>query len=112
MIALVFSLVVNERRREIGLLRAMGARCGVVFRLILGEALALTGVGGVLGVLASGVLLVSFQGLIEKRLRVPFLLPDCAGGRRADRGDAPARPGVRARGRVPARLPHQSHGPL
>jgi putative ABC transport system permease protein len=76
MIALVFSLVVNERRREIGLLRAMGARCGVVFRLIVGEALALTGAGGVLGVFVSGILLVSFQGLIEKRLRVPFLLPD------------------------------------
>jgi putative ABC transport system permease protein len=76
LIALVFSLVVNERQREIGLLRAMGARRGVVFRLIMGEALALTGIGGALGVFVSGVLLVSFQGLIEKRLRVPFLLPN------------------------------------
>ncbi len=74
-IALVFTLIVNERQRELGLLRAMGARSDFVFRLMLGEATLLTGIGGAAGVLASAVLVVAFQGLLEQRLRLPFLFP-------------------------------------
>ncbi|MEW5721235.1 MAG: FtsX-like permease family protein, partial [Chloroflexota bacterium] len=74
-IALVFTLIVNERQREIGLLRAMGARQGFVFRLIVGEAAGLTGLGGAIGVIVGAILLVSFQGLLEQRLRIPFLFP-------------------------------------
>ena len=74
-IALVFTLIVNERQREIALLRAMGARQRFVFRLIVGEAVMLTGLGGAIGLLASAFLLIAFQRLLEDRLRAPFLLP-------------------------------------
>lgn len=74
-IALVFTLIVNERQREIGLLRAMGARQGFVFRLIVGEATILTGLAGAIGLAVSGILVFSFQGLLEQRLHIPFLLP-------------------------------------
>ena len=74
-IGLVFTLIVNERQRELGLLRAMGARSGFVFRLMLGEATLLTGIGGTVGVISSGILVMSFQGLLEQRLKIPFLFP-------------------------------------
>ena len=74
-IALVFTLIVNERQRELALLRAMGARQGFVFRLIVGEATLLTGLAGASGLALSGILLVSFQRLLEQKLRIPLLLP-------------------------------------
>ena len=75
-IALIFTLIVNERQRELGLLRAMGARQGFVFRMIVGEAMLLTGVGGAMGLLASAVLFSVAQGLLEQNLQTPFLLPE------------------------------------
>jgi putative ABC transport system permease protein len=41
----------NERRREMAILRAVGARPGQIFTLVLGESLALTLCGAALGVL-------------------------------------------------------------
>ena len=75
-IALIFTLIVNERQRELGLLRAMGARQGFVFRMIVGEAMILTGIGGVLGLLVSASLFVGLQSVLEQNLQTPFLLPD------------------------------------
>jgi putative ABC transport system permease protein len=75
-IGLVFSLIVNERQRELGLLRAMGARRGFVVQLVMGEAGLLTGLGGLIGVAGAMVLLLSFSRLIQLRLRIPYLMPD------------------------------------
>lgn len=74
-IGLVFSLIVNERQRELGLLRAMGARKNFVFQLVLGEAGLLTSLGGAGGLLVSQILLVSFGNLLQYRLRIPYLWP-------------------------------------
>ena len=76
MIGLVFSLIVNERQRELGILRAMGAQRKVVFRLVMGEAGLLTGLGGLSGLVAAGILLAGFSRLIQLRLRIPYLLPN------------------------------------
>jgi putative ABC transport system permease protein len=76
MIGLIFSLIVNERKRELGLLRAMGATEKFVFRLVLSEASLLTGLGGLIGILTSGIVLISFSRLIIKRLGIPFLSPN------------------------------------
>lgn len=57
----MFALLVYERRREFGLLKAMGARNSFVFRLIIGEATILGGMGGLLGLLLSAVWL-AFSG--------------------------------------------------
>ena len=73
---LIFSLIVNERKRELGLLRAMGATEKFVFRLVLSEASLLTGLGGLIGILTSGIVLISFSRLIIKRLGIPFLSPN------------------------------------
>ena len=47
-------MAANERRREIGVLRALGATRGTVFRLILGESVVIAGLGAAIGVAASG----------------------------------------------------------
>ncbi|MFC1936315.1 ABC transporter permease [Chloroflexota bacterium] len=75
MVGLVFSLIVNERQRELGLLRAMGAKQGLVFRLVISEAAVLTGLGGIAGLLFSGVILIAFSKLIQVRLGIPYLTP-------------------------------------
>ncbi len=75
MIGLVFSLIVNERQRELGLLRAMGARRQFIFRLVMSEAGLLTGLGGLIGVVSASILLMSFSRLIQFRLRIPYLMP-------------------------------------
>ncbi len=49
-VSLLFSAIVQERYREIGVLRAMGARPARVLGLTLMEAALLTGVGSLLGV--------------------------------------------------------------
>jgi putative ABC transport system permease protein len=57
MVAFVFSAVIAERRRELGLLQAVGARRGQIVGMLLSEAAMATAVGGLAGC-ASGVLLM------------------------------------------------------
>ena len=74
-IGLVYSLVINERQRELGLLRAMGAKKGFILRLVMSEASLLTGISGLVGVSFALILLLSFSRLIQLRLHIPYLLP-------------------------------------
>ena len=59
-----------ERRRELGLLRAMGATRGFIFRLIFLEALTLAGTGAALGLMVSAGLGLGFLRLLPPRLTV------------------------------------------
>lgn len=58
----------NERRREMAVLRSVGARPGHVFALIMGEAGFLTLLGAALGMALLYGLLLAAQPLIETRL--------------------------------------------
>lgn len=58
---------INERRREMAILRALGARPGHVFGLILGEAIAITLSGIGLGILLVCGLFMLGQGWIASR---------------------------------------------
>jgi putative ABC transport system permease protein len=53
-IVTIMTIAVNERTSEIGLIRALGGRRGQVLGLFLGEAMALSALGGTAG-LALGV---------------------------------------------------------
>lgn len=75
LVAIVFSAVVNERRRELGLLRAMGAAGRDVLNLILLEAVILTGAGALAGIVIGSGFFYLFQGAIKEALRVPYLWP-------------------------------------
>lgn len=60
--ALFFKLSVEQRAREVGLLRALGASTALVRRLFLAEGLVLAGVGsalGLLGAIAYGELMMT-----------------------------------------------------
>jgi putative ABC transport system permease protein len=70
--ALLTSL--NERRREMAILRSVGARPLHVFALIMGEAFVLTLIGVILGLALLYALLAGVQPLIESRLGLFFAL--------------------------------------
>jgi putative ABC transport system permease protein len=75
LIALVFAIAVNERRREIGVLRALGASRATVLRSLLLEAWLLALAGGLSGILLASAVLGMFQRTIVGLLGVPFLYP-------------------------------------
>jgi putative ABC transport system permease protein len=77
LIALIAAMVAHERQREIGLLKAMGAKRNIVFFLVITESLVLAAIGGIAGV---GVSLITFsllnmQGLLNSALQVSFHMP-------------------------------------
>lgn len=77
-LSLLFSAIVQERYREAGLLRAMGARPGQIMTIILAEAAIVTGLGGVAGlVFGTALLLVFARSLVFYfgLLGVPFSWP-------------------------------------
>jgi putative ABC transport system permease protein len=75
LIALVSIMAANERRREIGVLRALGATRGIIFRLILGESVLIAAIGAVIGVVTSWGLLILFQDYISVMLQIPLIMP-------------------------------------
>jgi putative ABC transport system permease protein len=75
MMGFAFYMIVNERQRELGLLRAMGAKRGQIFTLIVTEAVLISVTGGLFGIGVGFSLLLAFQDLIVKSLKLPYLLP-------------------------------------
>ncbi len=75
LIGLVFSMAANERRKELGVLRAIGATRRFVFQSLLAEATLLALLGGAAGITLAGLVVFLFQKLISVSLGIPFLLP-------------------------------------
>jgi putative ABC transport system permease protein len=76
MVSVVFSAIVTERRRELGLLRAIGARRGQVLRVLLTEAALATGTGGIVGALAGTLLMRLYEHSLVyhlENLGIPFV---------------------------------------
>jgi putative ABC transport system permease protein len=71
-------MIVNERQRELGLLRAMGANKGHVFGLIISEAVIISFVGGIVGIAIGSSLLLGFKNVILDSLKLPYLLPSAS----------------------------------
>jgi len=75
LISVIFSMIVNERKREVGLLRAMGAKKKDVFMLIINEASMLSVAGSLAGIILAGLFLYCLRGFITSSVTVPFLWP-------------------------------------
>lgn len=78
LLALLFSAIITERRREIGLLRALGARHSDIVIMLVSEAALATTIGGVSGILFGGTLLLVFQHSLVyylETLHVEFAWP-------------------------------------
>jgi putative ABC transport system permease protein len=76
LIGLVFSMAANERRRELGVLRAMGATRNFVLRSLLLEASILALEGGLAGISFTILVIFLFRNLIMRSFGFPFLLPN------------------------------------
>jgi putative ABC transport system permease protein len=78
LVSLLFSAIVQERYREVGLLRAMGAQPNQVMTIILTEAAIITGLGGIAGLGFGAAMLLLFArslGFYFGLLGVPFAWP-------------------------------------
>lgn len=76
MIGLLFSAIISERKREIGLLKAIGFRSGNLTGVLLAEAAIATATGGVLGCMLGAVLMRVYEHSLVyhlKTLGMPFV---------------------------------------
>lgn len=66
-----FNSLARERKREIGLLRAMGIQKNQVFQLIVGEASLMAFTGGVAGSLLACICVTPVLGILENSFVLP-----------------------------------------
>jgi putative ABC transport system permease protein len=75
MVGVLFSAIISERRRELGLLKAIGARRGQIVGLLLAEAALATAAGSVIGCLLGMLLMRAFEHSLVYHLEgmgIPF----------------------------------------
>jgi len=63
MVGVLFSAIITERRRELGLLKAIGARRAQIVGMLLCEAALATAVGGLIGCVLGALLLRVLRAL-------------------------------------------------
>jgi putative ABC transport system permease protein len=81
MVSVLFSAIITERRRELGLLRAIGARRAQIIGMLLTEAAMATAVGGGLGCALGVLLMRAYQHSLVydlQNLGIPFAWLDTA----------------------------------
>ncbi|MCR4819044.1 MAG: ABC transporter permease [Fretibacterium sp.] len=78
-VALIFALTFSERKKEMGVLRALGASRSKLLRFCLSEAFLVSAYGAALGIILGGVLVVVGSPLIKDALHLPSLLPSFTG---------------------------------
>jgi putative ABC transport system permease protein len=71
-------MVTHERRKEISILRALGATRAFVAWLMLAESFSLAIIGGCIGIGISAGILVLYQDFIMYTLKIPFIIPSPA----------------------------------
>lgn len=72
---LIFSIVLNERKREFGLLRVLGASQRKLASILLAESLIISISGALSGLFLSALIFFPFSALISNSINLPFLLP-------------------------------------
>lgn len=78
LIGLVFFMMVNERRREIGTLRALGASTNFILRMFLIESTMLALGGGIVGVVVATMFVRFFGQFLTLTTEAPLLMPPLA----------------------------------
>ena len=81
MLSVLFSAIIAERKRELGLLRAMGARRRQIMGMLLTEAGVATAIGGLMGVVLGLVLMRVYEHSLVyhlDRIGIPFVWLDGA----------------------------------
>lgn len=75
LIGIVFSMAANERRREMAVLRSLGATRNFIFLSVLSEAILLALGGAVAGIAVAASGLYIFKDMLAGSLKMPFLFP-------------------------------------
>lgn len=74
-IALLFTISLAERRREMAVLRALGASRGKLIQIVLTEAFIVSAYGAAVGVILGAAVVAAASPFVAAALRMPFLLP-------------------------------------
>lgn len=74
--AIAFTMIMNERKKEFAVLRVLGASRARLAGFVFKENAILTLTGGVIGVLITVIIILLFSPLIEQSIGLPFLLPN------------------------------------
>lgn len=75
-LAVMFTVIVNGRKKEFALLRSLGATRVNLCKLVLAESLMISVFGGVLGAFLASLVVFPFSTYIGESLHLPYLLPD------------------------------------
>jgi len=76
MVSVLFSAIITERRRELGLLKAIGARRGQIVGVLLTEAALATALGGLVGCVLGVLLMRIYEHSLVyylDRMGIPFV---------------------------------------
>lgn len=76
MLALVFSVTANERKKEFAILRILGAPQKKLIRLLLAESLIISAAGGAAGIALAALTVFPFSIAIGRQFNLPYLVPD------------------------------------
>ncbi len=74
-LGVVFSVLLNERKREFGMMRTMGATRKKLSHLVLLESGFISLLGGGIGIVLGALLILPFQVLIQRVISMPYLQP-------------------------------------
>jgi putative ABC transport system permease protein len=75
LLAFISAMVAHEQRKEVAILRALGAPKAFVIRLMLTESFSLAIFGAIIGIGVAVLILVIFQDFIAISLKIPFIIP-------------------------------------
>lgn len=75
LLAVVFSVILNERKKELSVLRILGASKKKLSNIIITEAVYIGFYGSIIGIFVGIILIFSLIPVVQKSLNVPFLLP-------------------------------------
>ena len=74
-LTIAFLMMANERKKEIAVLRVIGASRSDLSAIVLLEGGLISLFGSLVGVLIGFIVVLPFSGMIEQSLQLPFLLP-------------------------------------
>jgi putative ABC transport system permease protein len=71
-----FTMIVNERKRELAVLRICGASIRTLSEVLVVESVLVSSIGGLFGIVAASLVIFPFEGVLKRSLQLPMLLPD------------------------------------
>ena len=72
---IIFAVTFSERKRELGVLRALGAGRSKLMKICLSEAFTISSYGALTGIFLGGLLILALSPFVPSTMRLPFLMP-------------------------------------